>query len=134
MFYQKIKFKRLFLIFFVALCVVDQYTLTNAVSAYSKKKSQKRVSLIEEKLIKNNYQKFDSFAYAPDEKTEDPLYIQLDAMLAAQTLNIKTINGYTATSPSGYAPFWVNHDYISLNTWLKSRDMTVLKNKILIIK
>ena len=45
-------------------------------------------------------------SYEPDTITLNFGIYQIDGMLAAQSCNLVSINGYTMTSPKGYAWFW----------------------------
>lgn len=58
-------------------------------------------------------------AYMPVTKTDPAIYYQLDAMLAAQSLQLKCINGYSAQSPYEYYVFWDELSEEGLKRWLK---------------
>ena len=44
-------------------------------------------------------------------------------MLASQQLHLKSINGYSATSPVGFDRYWRNIDSISRNIWLTTKQV-----------
>ena len=49
----------------------------------------------------------------PDKSSDPPFVVHLDAMLAAQSLNMATVNGYSAILPMSYADFYDNYDQCS---------------------
>lgn len=59
------------------------------------------------------------FSYEPKNVGDNPHLFHLDAMLVAQKLNLKTLNGYSATSPSGYDAYWRNPQQESRYIWLQ---------------
>lgn len=65
----------------------------------------------------------DIFAYEPIPLEDNSIYYQLDAMLVAQQLSLKTINGYSATCPGSFGPFWRNPNPESRKTWLEPFDI-----------
>lgn len=130
---KNLKHKNLLLVLLAGICVFDQFT-TETMGTYSKEDSQNRVRTLENKLMEKDFNQYYAFAYIPDNKNESESYVQIDAMLASQKLNISTINGYTASCPGEFGPFWRNYDSLSLNNWLLSRNMDIAKNKILLIK
>ena len=130
---DKMKYKSIFLLLIAALCIVDQYS-TDTMGTYSKKDSQDRITAIEDKLKEKHYSEYNAFAYIPDDKKENNAFTHIDVMLASQSLNIQTVNAYTATSPGEFAPFFENLDSTTLNNWLLSRNIDVVKDKILLIK
>jgi hypothetical protein len=54
--------------------------------------------------------------------TDPCIYYQIDGMLAAQALHLKSINGYSATSPIGYDPFWGDMTKEKRIAWLKLKN------------
>ena len=59
-------------------------------------------------------------SYEPLNLDPDPLFYQLDAMMATQELDLITINGYSATSPPSYKSFWNQMSEEARKSWLKS--------------
>jgi hypothetical protein len=57
-------------------------------------------------------------SYEP-ENVDNSTFIQLDAMLASQALGLKCINGYSATSPGTFTPYWNNPNSESRKFWLE---------------
>jgi hypothetical protein len=60
-------------------------------------------------------------SYEPLTLESTLIYYQIDAMLAAQKYNLKTLNGYTAFSPSNYGMYWNRPDEISRSYWLYNK-------------
>jgi hypothetical protein len=47
-------------------------------------------------------------------------------MLASQTLNLKTVNGYSGTCPEKFGPFWINPNNKSREEWFKADTIYVV--------
>jgi hypothetical protein len=92
------------------LITIDQYVSTSNSYSYSKAESQDRVRIVENLVQKKNpFAKV--FAYMPRRSSEPPHVIHLDAMMAAQKLNMATVNGYSGKFPVGYlGSFYENYD------------------------
>jgi hypothetical protein len=94
------------LIFMIALpfLVIDNYIYYDSAKRVSKSKLETRHKSMIEKI--NHLPEGSVFSYEP-ETFQDPTYFyQLDAMLAAQALNLKTVNGYTAQAATDYDRYW----------------------------
>ena len=62
-------------------------------------------------------------SYEPD-TINAPMYAyQIDAMLVAQQMGMRTLNAYTATSPTEYSMFWKNPNSASRNYWLSKNEI-----------
>jgi len=101
------------LLFFVPL---DQYVTASDSASYSKSESQDRLKTIENTIKKKNPSSR-VFAYMPQNSPEPPFVIHLDAMMAAQDLNMATVNGYSGKFPSGYIGSFFEH-YDQCNSYL----------------
>ena len=87
---------------------LDQYVSVSNSYSYSKVESQDRVRRIENLIQrKNPFAKV--FAYMPQKSSEPPHVIHLDAMMAAQSLNMATVNGYSGKFPAGYLGSFYEH-------------------------
>lgn len=103
--------------------------------AYNKKEAQTRISLVEKKLAENNYRAYTAFAYTPYNETgESANDIQIDAMLASQSMGIPTVNGYTATCPVEFGDFWRDYNLKALERWLSFNRLEIKRDSILMIK
>jgi hypothetical protein len=63
-------------------------------------------------------------SYEPATQDLPAFFYQIDAMMAAQHCNLKTVNGYTGTSPVEYNRYWHEMNEESRNQWLTSREIT----------
>jgi hypothetical protein len=94
------------ILFFISL---DQYVIFSKCHSYSKIESQNRSKTIEYLVqIKNPSAK--TFAYMPRKSPEPPYVIHLDAMMAAQNLNMATVNGYSGNFPRSYIAYFQHYD------------------------
>lgn len=62
-------------------------------------------------------------SYEPKELKDNPIYYQLDAMMATQRLGHFAVNGYSATCPGQFCPFWREPNEKNRLHWLKSREI-----------
>jgi len=94
---------------FIALIIIilDQYVITTNSNSYSKSESQNRLKIIEN-LVQRKDPSAKVFAYMPSPSSE-PHIVHLDAMLAAQNLNMATVNGYSGKFPVGYLGYFYEH-------------------------
>jgi hypothetical protein len=60
-------------------------------------------------------------SYEPLKLESASIYYQIDAMLAAQKYNLKTINGYTARCPGEFSLYWNEPNENNRNYWLLSK-------------
>lgn len=111
----------LFLIF-VSLFITDNYFYRDEVYITDKNIAISRTNIIDSLL--STIPKHSIISYEPACDKNDAIYFHIDAMLAAQKHNLYSVNGYTASCPGDYAPFWDNIDEISRNNWLSSKDIT----------
>ena len=91
---------------------------TNKYYRFIKAGAQQRLQRI---ISKINAAGFESnvFAYMPARK-EKPYIVQLDAMMAAQILNMATVNGHSGILPHNYS-FHDSYDQLAkLSEWMKS--------------
>ena len=102
----------------LALTVADNFVDHGHFDKSIKADSQLRVQNLMAKI--NLEDKNTILSYEPDTIVKHQIYFQLDAMLAAQTLGIKTLNGYTATSPKGFDAYWRLPNEASRRVWLST--------------
>ena len=112
--------KQSFLLFLalVAMVIMDNGHYAHKTYRTEKLSSQIRVQSLSNKLkslVSNSV-----ISYEP-EMDDFPAYVyQIDAMLATQSMGLKTINAYTATSPERYNNYWWNLNESSRLEWLDS--------------
>jgi len=73
-------------------------------------------------------------SYEPDLVEDVSMHYHIDAMLASQACNLVAVNGYSATCPHDFGPFWRNIDAASRTHWLskskKSFDTLYVINSV----
>jgi hypothetical protein len=89
------------LLIIVVVFIADQSIVSGRIRHYSKHESQERyMKVVNRILAKNPSPKV--FVYLPEDSKDEPVVDTLDAMLAAQQLNIATINGFSGYWPQDY--------------------------------
>lgn len=116
-----IKFKKpvmhvIIFILLVVLVISDNYVKDGFIHQRRKDESQKRISDLVLKI--KDLPKQSILSFEPDTFTSNPTDYHLDAMLASQSISIKTLNGYSATSPGGYGDYWAKPNAQSRRIWL----------------
>jgi hypothetical protein len=61
-------------------------------------------------------------SYEPEQMETASIFYQIDAMLASQKHQLKSINAYTGSTPGSYTAFWYNLDSLSRDQWLSGYD------------
>ena len=117
---------------FLALIVLDNYHKEEFIYHTEKKISQVRIAKLVEKMKHIPEGSVVSYEPSKDEQTKPCAIYQIDAMLATQALNLKSINGYSATAPKGYHWFWRNLDEESRDKWMSHH--TIKIDSIYVIK
>jgi len=109
-------------VLFVGLTIVDQLADE---SSYNKKDAIARINLIKQKTVQHPNQ----VLWLESDGSGNPFYIsQLSAMLAAQEMNIPTINGYSGNLPPGYSSDLVtlnNSSSQGLSEWISSNALAL---------
>jgi hypothetical protein len=115
--------KMAFFIFlaFVSIFMTDNYFKGGKVYRSEKQITQIRVQALIEKM--KNIPENSIVSYEPADGKSDCIVYQLDAMLATQSLNLISVNAYTATSPGTFTDYWNNLDSISRIAWFKSNNL-----------
>ena len=113
-----------FLILFAL--VLDQNVIFNSFSTYSKLESQNRLKIIE-KLVQRKGAQVKIFAYMPDKSSDPSCVVHLDAMLAAQSRNVATVNGYSALLPVNYTDYDFYDKYDLCDSLSKYKAISVKK-------
>jgi hypothetical protein len=115
---QKIKIKYVTFILFFSLLIIDSYFYADKIYKKEKSVAQNRESKLIEKL--KNVPKNSVVSYEPLQIENSIIDYQIDAMLAAQTLDLICLNGYSSTSPPNYGKYWEHPDSLSRAEWLNS--------------
>lgn len=121
--YKKMFYKRKTLvvpfIFMLVILVGDNYGIKER---YTKRKievAERRVSSLADKM--SHLKRKTIVSYEPKELKENSIYYQIDAMLATQKLGLFSVNGYSATCPPLFCPYWTKPNEENRIRWLESR-------------
>jgi len=105
----------------MGILVLDNSFFADGAFRWSKSEAEARVSILDDVL--GNIPNGSIFSYEPVEQKDPAIHYQLDAMLAAQKHNLKTVNGYTATAPEKFAFFWHDPTESNRNFWLSDGEL-----------
>lgn len=100
-----VKWRPYAFLFFLTLLVLDNYVNPESVLRTSKSVFIERHNEMMAKL--EHLSKEEVVSYEPIEIHEPIARIQLDVMLAAQALKLKSVNGYSGSAPLGFHRYWV---------------------------
>ncbi|MCC6371248.1 MAG: hypothetical protein IT236_09610 [Bacteroidia bacterium] len=109
----------------LVLIIADNYMKPGFIHQRVKAESQQRIDEVQKKM--QHIDKDAIVSYEPDTLLSSPMDYHLDAMLAAQALGITTLNGYSATSPGGYGPYWIKPNEESRKIWLERKGVRWVK-------
>lgn len=99
---------------------IDNYAKQTSIYRSEKAVAVKRVDDLVNKMSHIPPQTVVS--YEPLQQEDAAIFYQLDAMLASQQLHLKSLNGYSATSPVGFDSYWRNIDSTARNIWLTTKN------------
>lgn len=102
----------------LSLVVIDNGHDSEKTYRTKKLDSQERVQILVNKI--KGLPKKSVISYEPEFLEYQAFVYQIDAMLATQSIGLKTINGYTATSPQGYENYWWNLNEEGRIEWLNA--------------
>jgi hypothetical protein len=91
-------------ILMLGLLIADNYIKEGYLYRTEKSLAQARTEQLMEKM--KGIVPGSLVSYEPFKKEDISVFYHLDAMMASLALNLKTVNGYSATSPHGYKYFW----------------------------
>jgi hypothetical protein len=103
----------LFIVLFTIL-YIDNYANANSLLRTKKETITSRYKTIEKQLANN---KKTILAIVNEEEDLRNYKMHIDAILFAQTHNMKSVNGYSSNSPENYYDFSVKHNRKTLNDW-----------------
>jgi hypothetical protein len=90
---------------------------------FNKSNDQRRIECIKDKIKKeyhDDYIFYYSYSFYPVNDPEElNAFAELDAMIAAQDMGIRTVNGYSGRRPTGYPEHtgFVEKDISNMNNW-----------------
>lgn len=116
------KYSGILFLGFVALIYLDNHIQEDTTDCFEIVQTKTRVEPLTKKmeLLKPGT----IISYEPDTIIGKVLFYQLDAMLAAQLLGLKTLNGYTSTAPKEYSYYWERPKESSRLRWLKQNQLS----------
>jgi len=128
----KNNFRYKFLVFLAALSllVFDNYFHENRSYRTKVSEAKSRIDKIEKEFAQ--VPEHALVSYEPLKMESATIFYQLDAMLASQKHNLKTLNGYSATSPKHYGMYWNEPNEETRIFWL--RNHKIEKDTLYIIK
>jgi hypothetical protein len=113
---QESKYALVIFLLFIALVISDNYFFSSKSYRTSRAVAFERLEELDD--IFSKIPAGSIVSYEPSETSSNTAYYHLDAMLLGQKYGLKVINGYTATSPAGYGPYWHSPDENSRDQWL----------------
>ncbi len=118
---SKKKWNAAFFLLVVAFVIADNYVKPDFRHRHEVAESLARVKPLEEKMKGNGLGKIVS--YEPDSVDSSINDFQLDAMLATQSLGMRTLNGYSSTSPPNYAAYWSQPNEANRLIWISAKNI-----------
>src|SRR6056297_182694 len=113
------------------LVILDQFIHPDHFYHFPKKEAKKRVEKITEQFNGIITEGKPILAYLPVNGKDPYFAIHLDAMLAAQKMNMNVINGYSGNFPPGY-PFIFDFDPQELDKWFFVNDPEASENILVV--
>lgn len=115
--------KRNVLVFAILLMLLafDNYVSADAIQRERISVALERTSAIEP--LYRSIPPKSVVSYEPDSMIAPTYAYQIDAMFMAQQFSMKTLNAYTATSPTEYSMFWKSPNATSRNYWLNKNEI-----------
>ncbi|MBL7933573.1 MAG: hypothetical protein JNL60_16845 [Bacteroidia bacterium] len=107
----------------VVFIVLDNYVKPDYRHRHEVSESKGRVGPLIEKIKMTGSRKV--LSYEPDSVDSNINDFQLDAMLAAQSLGLRTLNGYSATSPENYSNYWQYPNEGHRMKWLNAKNLSM---------
>ncbi|MBP7509492.1 MAG: hypothetical protein KA807_16895 [Prolixibacteraceae bacterium] len=128
--YTMLKFRKGYLLVILFLVFTDNLFSPGRVPRSLKSELAGRKEVMITEIKKHDYKYYEAIAYI---NTSQPEYVEnIDMMLAAQSLGIKTINGYSSYCPVEMKGFLKNKEEEGLYSWLEKNGIE--KSKVLLIK
>ncbi len=113
-----VKFKTPIFLIMIGLLTFDNYFTEGSSYRIEKKEAKVRLSTLQDKM--KNIPAGAIVSYEPLERDYNVYVYQIDAMLAAQSLGLKTVNGYSGNSPGAYQSFWHEMSESGRISWFES--------------
>ncbi len=130
LFRKENKLAFVYFVLFTGIVIADNYIEAGATHRHEKADSQQRVHQLTAKM--SAIKPGSIISYEPDTIESDIIHYQLDAMLASQSLKLKCLNGYSATSPYGFSYYWVAPNEETRRIWLKTKEFS--EREVLVVR
>lgn len=101
---------------FPLFVILDNSINPQEILTYNKKESQHQINNIVKEIGTQYDKNYKAIAYMPD-IIDNPVYLNLDVMLASQELRIPCVNAYSGHNPGHFNSFYGKMDYPSLVEW-----------------
>jgi hypothetical protein len=109
----------------VLLFIADNHLDHSSMTVYSKNESKRRIENWASRM--KGLPEGSVVSVEADTVVADVNGFQLDAMLAAQSHGLKSINGYSSKAPDNYWQFWSSPNAESRMIWLREKKDTTMK-------
>ena len=106
----------------ISLITIDNYFKPTSIYRMDKASSQQRVELVTDQMTNIPERSIVSYQFKGTIDIE--AYHQIDGMLAAQSMNLKAINGYSADIPEGFYHYFVDPSEESIKIWFDKKQFT----------
>jgi hypothetical protein len=117
-------------LFFLSLLVMDNYVYPESVLRTSRALFVERHNAMTVKL--EHLSEGTVISYEPKEIDDPIAHVQLDVMLAAQSLRLKSVNGYSGSAPLKFHKYWEQPNEENRLYYFERFDSTELKNVVVI--
>lgn len=118
------------IIAFIVLLSIENHQDSSQTLRTEKNEMVKRQESIKHKF--EHIQKGSVVTYEPEKIDEQVAHIQLDAMLGAQALELKTVNGYSGSAPKDFHLYWENPNEANRKFYFKR--FKISEENIVVVK
>src|SRR5262249_54236050 len=115
----------------LALVIVDQ---AGVVVSMSKRECKRRIARLKARIAEVRDNNLDRNVLWVNDKSSEPFFVDLDAMLAGQELGLKVVNGYSGFVPNGYPMTMLTLTgdcCVDLRIWAGTHAGTITNNSLL---
>jgi hypothetical protein len=128
--YVLARIKNKYILLFILLVFADNLFSPEYIPREEKTELIKRKEILLTKLAKHDLKKIEAVALI--DSTQAAYITNLDMMIVAQSVGIKTINGYSGYCPDEFGEFFLKNTEEGLSKWITSRK--IKRDEILVIK
>jgi hypothetical protein len=132
-FFRQQKSRFFIMLFLLPLLIIDNFVKSDTFFVTPKQEMETRQHQLEQKM--QGIPKGQVVSYEPNLDSLDipPSYLQLDAMLAAQALGLKSVNGYSARAATQFDRFWHTPNAKNRKFWF-SRFKAISGDDVYVVK